>query len=290
MFLQIFNIIFPVIAIALIGFFYARGQKISMETPNKMSLELFIPIMIFFYLSEKLPSIHDITTFSLGGVIVVFGSSVIIYPIIRLFGLNWRTFLPPMMFNNSINLGLPLALFAFGQEAMSLAISLSIVQIVGQFTVGVVLYGGVFSVLGLVRSPVILATVFGLGFNYFGIHLPSILLVALEMMANVAIPMVIIALGARLVHIELRYWKIGLLGAVLCPLSGIAMALVATAVFDYTDLQVALLILFGALPPAVLNAIMAERYNHDAVMVASVVAMGNLFSLVFIPLVLYFLL
>ena len=290
MFYKIFEIVFPVLFISIIGFLYSKKEKISMETPNKINLDIFIPILIFYALSEKLPSIKLLGTFSIGAVIVVFGSGLILYPFVRLLNINVRTFLPPMMFNNSINLGLPLALFAFGEEAMALAVALALVQMIGQFTVALVMYGGETKILHLMKNPVIVATIFGLSFNYFNIHLPSFVLLAVEMMANVAVPLVIFALGARLVHIELKYWKLGLIGAILCPLSGILMALIAIWIFDYNELQKSLIILFGALPPAVLNAIMAEKYNNDSVMVASIVAIGNIFAFVCIPIVLYFLL
>jgi predicted permease len=68
------------------------------------------------------------------------------------------------------------------------------------------------------------------------------------------------------------------------------MAVVAIWIFDYTQLQKDLLILFAVLPPAVLNAILAEKYNKDSQMVASIVAVGTIFSIVYIPIVLYFLL
>jgi len=190
---------------------------------------------------------------------VVLGSGALLYPIVKMIGIHPRSFLPPMMFNNSINLGFPLALFAFGEDA-------------------------------LVMFIVIVATVIGLLFNYYDIHFPSVINTSLKMMSQVSIPLVLFALGVRLVHIELKYWKLGLLGAILCPISGIIMAIIAIHLFDYTQTQKALLILFGALPPAILNAIMAEQYKKDAILVASVVAIGNLFSLVSIPIVLYFVL
>ena len=288
MFFEVFKIVFPLIVIALAGFLYTKYQKTSMQTTDKINIDFFIPIMIFYYLSEKLPSISEIGTFALGGVMVVFGSAIVIYPFIKIFKLNANTFLPPMMFNNSINLGLPLALFAFGQEAMSLAISLSIVQVIGQFTIGATLYGGKFEIQALLKNPVIVATIFGLSFNYLDVHLPALLLVAFKMLAQVSIPLVLFSLGAKLTSIEIKYWKIGLLGAILCPLSGIIMALLAIYIFDYTALQTSLIILFGALPPAVLNAIMAQKYDNDSIMVASVVAFGTLFAIIFIPIVLYF--
>lgn len=288
--LKIFSIIFPVFFIAFIGYIYAKREKISMDIPNKINMDIFIPIMVFYFISEKLSSIHMLGSFSLGAVLVVFGSGLILYPISKLLKLNPRTFLPSMMFNNSINLGLPLAFFAFGEEGMALAIALSLVQVIGQFTVAVAMYGGKFDLLSLFKNPVIFATIIGLFFNYFDIHLPNELLTPIEMISHVAIPLVLFALGVRLTNIELRDWKIGVLGALLCPLSGILMALLAIYIFDYTTLQASLIILFGALPPAVINSIMAEKYNYDAITVASIVAIGNITSLIVIPIVLYFLL
>ncbi|MGB3751867.1 MAG: AEC family transporter [Arcobacteraceae bacterium] len=288
--MQIISIIFPVFFIAFIGFLYAKKIKINMEMPNKINMDIFIPIMVFYFISEKLPSIHLIGSFSLGAILVVFGSGIILYPIVKILGLNARTFLPPMMFNNSINLGLPLAFFAFGEEAMALAIALSLVQVIGQFTVAVAMYGGKFDMVSLFKNPVIFSTLVGLFFNYFNIHLPTIFLEPVKMMAQVSIPLVLFALGVRLIHLELQYWKIGLLGALLSPISGILMALLAIYIFDYTSLQASLIILFGALPPAVINAIMAEKYKYDSISVASIVAIGNISSLITIPIVLYFVL
>lgn len=285
---QIFSIIFPVLFIASIGFIYAKRQNVSMEVPNKINLELFIPIMVFYYLSERLPPILDIGIFSLGGVLVVFGSGALAYPVVKFLKLNPKTFLPPIMFNNSINLGLPLALFAFGEEAVSLAISLAIVQIIGQFTVGSVCYEGRFDFLGLAKNPVIIATLLGIGFNLFDLHLPSDILVSLKMMSQVVIPLILVSLGVRLSTFKLKYWKIALIGAILTPLTGVIMALVAIWIFDYSGIYASLILLFGALPPAVLNAIMAEKYEKDSLQVASVVALGNLFAIISIPLVLVF--
>ena len=47
------------------------------------------------------------------------------------------------------------------------------------------------------------------------------------------------------------------------------------------------LLLFGALPPAVVNFMLAEQYQREPDQVASMVMVGNLMSMLFIPLVLY---
>jgi len=287
---QIFNILFPVLFISLLGFIYGKFQNINMDITNKINLDVFIPILIFYAISEKLPSITMLGYFSLGAVLVVFGSGVILYPLVKLLKIDVNSFLPSMMFNNSINLGLPLALFAFQEEAMAMFIALSLVQVIGQFTVAVVMYGGSLNLFNLLKNPVVIATIFGLVFNYFEFHLPTLLLPSIEMLSKVAIPLILFSLGVRLTNVELKHWKIGLLGAVLSPVAGLIMAFIAIWIFDYSQLQKSLLILFAVLPPAVLNAILAEKYKKSSQMVASIVAVGTLFSIIYIPIVLYFLL
>jgi predicted permease len=64
------------------------------------------------------------------------------------------------------------------------------------------------------------------------------------------------------------------------------MALVANRLLGLEGRDAAMLILFGALPPAVLNFIFAERYRQEPERVASIVMIGNTASLAVIPLTL----
>jgi len=185
---QIFSIIFPIVFISMIGYLYAKKENISMEMTNKINLEIFIPVLIFYAISEKLPSITSIGYFSLGGMVVVLGSGVILYPLVKLLGINTRSFLPPMMFNNSINLGFPLALLAFGEDALVMFISLSLVQVIGQFTIASAMYGEETHIGKILKNPVIIATIFGLLFNYFEFHFPEVINSSLKMMSQVSIP------------------------------------------------------------------------------------------------------
>ncbi|QKJ26235.1 putative permease [Aliarcobacter cibarius] len=287
---KIIEILFPVFIIVLIGIFYAKRVKIDIDSINKINLDIFIPFLIFYSISSKLPNISVLGYFSLGAVIIVFGSGLILYPFIKLMKIDINSFLPAMMFNNSINLGLPLALLSFGQEAMALFIALSLVQVIGQFTVAEMMYGGKIDIKAMFKNPVIIATCFGLIFNYFNISFPSTINVTFELLSQVAIPLILFALGVRLSTVKLENIKIGIIGAILCPLSGLIMAFLAIYLFEYSELQQKLLILFGLLPTAVLNAILAEKYNKDSSMVASIVAIGNLFTIIYMPLALYFLL
>ena len=290
MVLKIIEIIFPVLIISLLGYFYAKKTNIDMDGAIKLNMDIFLPILVFYSISEKLPSITVLGTFSIGAAIVIIGSGIILYPVARILKVNPRSFLPPMMLGNAVNLGLPLTLFAFGEEAMAMMITLALVQIIGQFTIGIMMYGGEAKAINLLKNPVIISMIAGLIFNYFNLHLPQMLLTPTQMRAQVSVPLVVFVLGVKLAFVDFSHLKIGLIGAILCPLSGILIALGVISVFDYTPMQASLLILFSALPPAVMNSIMAEYYKHDAKLVTSIVAVSTVFSVLFIPIVLYFLL
>ena len=63
-------------------------------------------------------------------------------------------------------------------------------------------------------------------------------------------------------------------------------ALLVRPWLDLSPLQDSQLLLFAALPPAVLNYMFAERYNQEPDKVASMVLIGNIAALVFLPIAL----
>jgi predicted permease len=66
------------------------------------------------------------------------------------------------------------------------------------------------------------------------------------------------------------------------------MVLLLTPLLDLDPLQQSILLVFGALPPAVLNYLMAEQYRQEPERVASIVLLGNLSALAVMPVVLAF--
>jgi predicted permease len=62
------------------------------------------------------------------------------------------------------------------------------------------------------------------------------------------------------------------------------MAALLAPLLGLTHAQQGLLILFGCLPPAVLNFMVAEQYRQEPAKVASIVLIGNVLSVVFVPI------
>ncbi len=261
-----------------------------MEAANQINMGLFVPALLFYVLSEKVPNIAGVADMALGALIVVLGSGLLALPVARLTRVPEHALLPSMMFNNSGNLGLPLAALAFGEGHLPLAVVAFVVSASLNFSLGIWYLSDRLNPLDLLRNPVFLATIAGISCNLLGLHTPKMLLPSLEMLSAVSVPLLLVALGVRLGNADLSHWRVGLFGAILAPVTGLLCAATAIQLLDLDTASTKALLLFGALPPAVMNYLMAERYGRFPDQVASIVAIGNLFALVSIPLVLAYIL
>jgi len=290
MFSEIFVIIFPLFAIVSIGFLYARKHSPDMVAANQINIDLFVPALIFHVLSDKGFQVDAYYQLAAAAFFVVIFSGLLAWPLAKLMGYNVKTFVPPMMFSNSGNIGLPLALFAFGEKALPAAVMLFIVENTLHFSVGMKMMNNKISILNIIKIPMVFAAILGLSFSLTGWQLPKVVGTSIEMLGLVAVPLMLFSLGVRLTSINLQDWRIGVAGAIICPATGIILVLLLTPFLSLNDLQYGQLLIFGALPPAVLNFMVAEKYQQEPRKVASIVLLGNLASLVTIPAVLYFLL
>lgn len=286
MFAQTLSTLLPVFLIAGCGALYGRFRSPDIKGLNTLNMELFIPLLVFAVLADRKAPLQEYADLALAGTVVVLGSGVLLWPLARLLKLDVRTFLPPMMFNNAGNMGIPLMVLAFGERALPAAVVLFIVEMLLHFTVGLHLLDPRMPLWQRLRAPVILASIAGLSVNLSGLHLPAWLLQACDMLGQVSVPLMLFALGVRMLEVDFSGWKLGLLGAVACPLSGLLLAWPLSQWLGLQDVQFATLWVFAALPPAVLNYIVAEQYQQQPQQVASLVLIGNLGSILVMPLVL----
>ena len=177
-------------------------------------------------------------------------------------------------------------MLAFGDAALAPAVVLFVVSNLLHFSFGAWLLDPRSSWLKAWQSPPVLATLAGLGVGLAGIEVWPPLLTAIKMVGDISIPLMLFALGVRLAESRIAAVGFGLFGAVLRPLAGMAAAWAIMHLIGLPAREQALLLVFGALPPAVLNFMFAERYGQEPDKVASMVLIGNLAAVVFLPLAL----
>ena len=282
MLLRIVAIIFPIFAIVAVGYAYARVKKPNMAFANQLNMDVFVPALVFATLAGKPFDLASYQPLALGALAVVLGSGLLAWPLARLMKVEAKTFVPPMMFNNSGNMGLPLAVLAFGEAALPAAVVLFLVENLLHFSLGIYILDHHARLTNLWRMPVVLAALAGLGVSVSGIELWPPLLTAIRMLGEISIPLLLFSLGVRLTDANFHTWRIGVAGAAARPLIGMAIAWGAARLLGLDARNSAMLLIFGALPPAVLNYVFAERYRQEPEKVASIVMIGNVAALLFI--------
>jgi len=278
------GIILPVFSIIALGWLYAWRAKPDMATVNRISMNVLAPALVFSALASKDFDVAANRMLLAGSVAVVLGSGLLAWPVARLMREQPRTFVPPMMFNNCGNMGLPLAVLSYGAAGFSPMVALFTISNLLQFTVGMWILDHHARFGNLLRNPMVVATVMGFAFAIAHPPLPEWLMVAIRLVGEALIPMMLLSLGVRLYDTSSGEWRIGVVGVVICPLTGLAIAMPLAPLLGLDPMQQGLLILFGSLPPAVLNFMVAEQFQQEPGKVASIVLIGNLLSSVFVPL------
>jgi len=288
LFQRIFEIVFPIVAIVCAGYLYGRKHSPDLQVANRVNMDIFLPALVFSVMAGKSFDLYAHIDLAIATLIVVLGAGLVAIPIALAFGLKIKTFIPPMMFNNCGNLGLPLALLAFGDSGLAAAVIMFLVSNLMHFSLGTHIVDQNARLIMLIKNPIIVATIAGLTLTLTGLSLPQWFAVPIDMLGQVSIPLMLFALGVRMITVDLSNWRVGLLGAVVSPLSSLIIALPVAWIAGLSDDDSAYLVMCSVLPPAVLNFMFSERYNQDPETVASIVLIGNIFSLVIIPTTLWF--
>jgi predicted permease len=283
---RLLAILFPIFAIVAAGFFYGRKHRPEMAVANRLNMDVFVPALVFAAMAGKSFDLAAYASLALGGFLVLALCGLLAWPFARLSGVPAKTLVPPMIFNNSGNIGLPLAVLAWGEEALAAAVILFMVENTLHFSLGAKLLNPQTRILMLWRIPVVFAALAGLAVAILKIPVWAPLVIAIKMLGDVSVPLLLFSLGVRMTDVSFGEWKLSLGSAILRPLAGMAVAYGIALLLGLHGRDAAMLLVFGALPPAVLNFLFAERYQQEPQRVASIVLIGNLAALLFLPLAL----
>lgn len=281
--------VIPVFLIAGLGWVYAKrkahtgGKPLDTVSMNSIMLDLLAPLLVFTGLSDKAFNLYDQRWVVLGGLIVVAVSGCAAWLVARARGYDVQSFVPPATFNNCGNMGLPLAVFAFGQEGLMAAVALFTSSNLLHFTVGVKILSPKANIVQVLKTPLTLGMMLGLASAAFGWHLPAPLFDGLALLGKAAIPLMLFLLGIRMAQSKLDGAGAGLVCGLLCPVAGVAGALIAYALLPLNGAQFAYVLVFASLPPAVLNALMSVQYQSDVSLTTSAVVWGHVVSLLAVP-------
>ena len=283
---RIADVIIPVFFIVAIGYGYARRKHPDMGSFNRIALDVLAPVLVYSALAAKDFEIADHWSLLIGGTVLILGSGLLAWPLAKFTGAQPRTLVPVVMFNNCGNMGLPLALLAFGPEHFGAAVALFSVSNLLQFSLGARITSQSARSRDLLLSPLMIATLLGFASAFTEVRPPEVLMSGMKLLGDALLPMMLFALGTRLTALTRSGFAIGMLGALARPLIGLAIGIPLAWALDLEGAVRGQLLLFAALPPAVIQFMLAERYQQEPDKVGAMIMLGNALAIVFVPLAL----
>ena len=272
-------------SLAAVGYVWRRtGAPFELDFVTRLIMNVAGPCLVFDSLSTlKLP-LHEFLTMLGAALAMLAATALVSFVLLKALGLSIRSYLPCLAIGNTGNLGLPLCLFAFGEQGLGLAVAVYVTNSVGQFTLVPMIQSRVPVLRTLLTTPVIYGAIGGLVVLEAGFGLPEWLETTIRLLGDLMIPLMLLALGHTVGGLRARNLPLaaGLGAARIAIAFGVAVAVSHLA--GLHGMAQGVLVLQGAMPAAVFSYLFAARYERDADDVAGIVLISTLLAALLLPL------
>lgn len=281
---ELLGIVAPVFLIAAIGFIWQRAGP-TLDTKPLVALITWVgsPTLVISSLLKTAPALSTLGTLVMVAIVIHLVVGIVGFLVLQRMGLSYKTFLPSLIFGNCGNMGLPLALFAFGETGLALAIAYFVVVAVGIFTVGQAIAVGRISLL---NTPIVWAVALAITLLATETQLPRWAANTVNVLGGFTIPMMLLALGASLARLKVQSLgrSIGL--GLLRILGGMCLGFGVSFMFGLEGVERGVTVLMSAMPVAVFNYMFAQYYDNQPEEVAGLVVVSTAMSFILLPFLL----
>lgn len=296
----IFNIIFPIFAIAGIGYAFAllglftqaHGQGLSRYVMN-----FAIPILLFQSLSRiELPETINWVFFS-----SYYGVALAIYATGFLIGCRWfgygrkggALFGMGSSYSNLVLIGIPVITAALGDAALLPHLLIISFHSAIQFTLTTVLAesetAGSTNSIDLIRlpahkiikNPIIIGLIAGLLFNWLAVPIPAVIESTITLIRGSALPAALFMLGASLAAYKIsgQLNQASVIIALKIFLQPLLVYLLVVVLFDLPQPWAGVAVIAAGLPAGVNSAVFANKYDAVVAPIGTAVLLSTLISI-----------
>lgn len=283
----VLEIVAPVFLLASMGFAWIKlGFEYRIQFVTRLATTVATPALIFVALMTSEVDPAALRDLALGTFLSYGGILLVAWAALRIMGLRISTYLAPLVSANTGNLGLPLALFAFGETGLGYAVAIFGIIAMLSFTVGVYIVSGGGSLTRLVREPIAASTLLGALFLWQGWETPEFLTNTLRLLGQMAIPMMLLTLGVAVASLSPGRTLLAVGLSVFKLIICVSISWMIGTMLGLDDTAFAVLVLQMSTPVAVTSYLLAEKYGGDSNSVAGLVLVSTLISVIALPVLL----
>ncbi len=288
---QLSAVILPVLLIAGIGFTWAKmGRRFDSVFLTDIATNIGTPCLVAHSLTTLKVAPEDIAQMFGAALCAIAGFCILGLVTLKLLRLSLNSYLPALMFPNTGNMGLPLALFAFHEAGLALAVVYFGCTVTLQFTLGISISAGNLSLSRLVRTPTIYSVAISILMLVFDIPVPTWIENTIGVLGGLTIPMMLLTLGVSIAQLKVNALGRNLFLACVRLGGGFLIALAVTRIFHLPPVAAGVLIIQSSMPVAVFNFLFAQYYGRAHGDVAAMVVISTALSFLTLPLLALFVL
>ncbi|MGF9846676.1 AEC family transporter [Priestia megaterium] len=295
--MEFLTVLLPIFGIFALGYMGQKKIGFDTKTISTMALYLMSPVLVFrtFYTTKFDLDYLYLTfyTFALCFILIII---VYIVAFIQKYSrVETCGMILASSFMNNGNYGTPVILLLFGATGLESAIILMVIQQLVMCTVGVYYAAkgspegnGVRSAIRAVqRMPAIYGAFLGGGFQFLNVPLGNSVLEAINLVANAAIPTVMIVLGMQLAKISIKNLAKGkvsfslIIKLVISPI----IAYLFTLFLPVDNMVKQIMIISAAMPTAANTTMYALQFNTEPEFVSSATLISTSLSLATLPII-----
>jgi predicted permease len=287
---ELFAILAPIMISTGIGYLWGKSSNdFPSDFISRISMYIGSPCLIISVMAKVNVQPSVMGDVALATAIVMAAMGVIGCVWLRSLKMSVATYLPPLIFPNNGNIGLPLCLFAFGQTGLALALGSFMVMMIATFTVGLLLVAEgnwrdrLFSVA---KQPVIYAMAMSVLLLVTHTDLPRWMSNTVDLLGGIAIPLMTLALGVSLATLKIQFLSRSISFGVARVFGGLLLGYIVCHLMGLTGVSRAVVLLQSAMPIAVFNYLLALRYNRQPEEVAAMVLVSTLIAFAGLPFLL----
>jgi predicted permease len=287
MFDVMLNVMAPVFLIGALGYGWARsGRAFDTNGVSGLVVNIGAPCLVIDTLSKIDADFATLGEIFFASVLCHLAFLALGWLVLKISKQSFSTYLPGLLFGNTGNVGLPLCLFAFGQQGLALAIAYFTLSSMLLFTVAPQIASGRAAPLELVKAPLLWGVVIALVMMVGGWSLPPWLGRPVHLLGGMTIPLMLLALGVSLARLRGSSFGRAFAFSLVRVLGGAAIGITVAHFLGLQGIARGVVIVEASMPVAVFNYLFAVRYQNHPEDVAAMVVTSTSVAFAILPFLL----
>ena len=291
-YIKLFEVVFPVFFVIGIGYYLGKkNPKIDTKFITNFAANIGTPAMVIYAVTSTGINFEIFRDYFWYYLLAILSFSIV--GIINLYLIKTKDIireLPPLIFPNTGNMGLPICMFAYGSQGLGVSASITSLIILMHFTVGVFLADRKFNLDVIIKNPPFYAIIFSAVVLFYKIEMPVFVINTTEWLMYTTIFLILMSLGIALTRLKVFSFNKALISSFTRMFIGPLIGIGLIWIFNLKGFAAGVLLIQCSMPSAVLNYLVGSIYSPKKVVdsVASTIVVSTIMSFITIPIVVYF--